>query len=116
MKNILFMFICLMGFQTVKAQEKKSGNETVIIQTSAQCGDCKERIEELLNYTKGVTFAELDLITKKVTVKFKPSKVTLSEIKQKISDLGYDADDIKANAEGIKKLPACCKPDGMKEK
>jgi copper chaperone CopZ len=110
------MFICLMGFQTVKAQEKKSGNETVIIQTSAQCGDCKERIEELLNYTKWVTFAELDLITKKVTVKFKPSKVTLSEIKQKISDLGYDADDIKANAEGIKKLPACCQPDGMKEK
>ena len=116
MKNLLFLFICLIGFQTVNAQEKKKGNETVIIQTSAQCGDCKERIEELLNYSKGVTFAELDLVTKKVTVKFNPSKISLSEIKKKISDLGYDADEVKANAEGIKKLPACCQPDGMKEK
>ena len=116
MKNIIFLFICLMGFQTAKAQDKKASSETAIIQTSAQCGDCKERIEELLNYTKGVTFAELDLVTKKVTVKFKSSKISLTEIKKKISDLGYDADEIKANAEGIKKLPACCQPDGMKEK
>ena len=114
MKNIIFLFICLMGFQTVKAQEKKSGNETVIIQTSAQCGDCKERIEELLNYIKGVTFAELDLVTKKVTVKFKSSKISLSEIKNKISDLGYDADEVKANPSGKAKLPECCQSGNMK--
>ena len=51
MKNIIFLFICLMGFQTAKAQDKKASSETAIIQTSAQCGDCKDRIEELLNYT-----------------------------------------------------------------
>jgi cytidine deaminase len=81
------MFICLMGFQTVKAQEKKSGNETVIIQTSAQCGDCKERIEELLNYTKGVTFAELDLVTKKVLIELLPK-----ELQQEFRDL-YEKED-----------------------
>ena len=116
MKNIIFLFICLIGFQTAKAQDKKASSETAIIQTSAQCGDCKERIEELLNYTKGVTFAELDLVTKKVTVKFKSSKISLTEIKKKISDLGYDADEVKANQDGISKLPDCCKPKGMLEK
>jgi mercuric ion binding protein len=114
MKNIIFLFICLMGFQTAKAQDKKASSETVIIQTSAQCGDCKERIEELLNYTKGVTFAELDLVTKKVTVKFKSSKISLSEIKNKISDLGYDADEVKANPSGKAKLPECCQSGNMK--
>jgi len=49
------------------SQEKKSKFQTVIIQTSAECGDCKERIENGLNYTKGISFAELDLETKKVT-------------------------------------------------
>jgi len=36
------------------------GQKTITsqIQTSAQCGDCKERIEGKLNYTKGIKFAE----------------------------------------------------------
>ena len=114
MKNILFLFICLMGFQTVKAQDKAASSETIVIQTSAICGDCKERIEGLLNYTKGITFAELDLTTKKVTVKFKPSKINLTEIKKKISDLGYDADEVKANPSGKAKLPQCCQLGNMK--
>jgi mercuric ion binding protein len=114
MKNIIFLFICLIGFQTAKAQDKKASSETAIIQTSAQCGDCKDRIEELLNYTKGVTFAELDLVTKKVTVKFKLSKINLIEIKKKISDLGYDADEVKANPSAKAKLPECCQSGNMK--
>jgi mercuric ion binding protein len=114
MKNIVFLFICLMGFQTVKAQEKAPSSETVIIQTSAICGDCKERIEGLLNYTKGITFAELDLVTKKVTVKFKTSKINLIDIKKKISDLGYDADEVKANPSFKSKLPECCQSGNMK--
>ncbi len=73
MKQLLFTLICLMGIQTMFAQDKKqeakAPTEKVVIQTSAICDDCKERIENLLNYTKGVTFAELDLVSKKVTVK-----------------------------------------------
>lgn len=114
MKKILFLFICLIGFQTVNAQEKKASSETVVIQTSAICGDCKERIEGLLNYTKGVTFAELDLVTKKVTIKFKPTKISLDEIKKKISEIGYDADEVKANPIGKSKLPQCCQSGDMK--
>ncbi len=114
MKKGLLLLFALMLLQTVNAQEKKSKLETVIIQTSAECGDCKERIEEMLNYTKGVKYSELDLETKKVTVKFSPKKISLSQIKVKLSELGYNADEVKSNPESVKKLPLCCQPGGMK--
>lgn len=87
--------------------------ETATILTSAECGDCKERIEEVLNYTNGIQFAELDVPSKVVTVKFKTKKISLEEIRTIISEIGYDADDVKANAEKQKALPMCCQPGGM---
>lgn len=66
----------------------------------------------MLNYTKGVKFGELDVPSRKVTVKFSPSVITLDEIKKKISELGYDADDVKANHDAYEKLPSCCKIGG----
>jgi periplasmic mercuric ion binding protein len=114
MKKGLLLIVTVMLMQMVNAQEKKSSLEIVIIQTSAECGDCKERIEETLNYTKGVKFSELDLETMKLTVKYSPKKISLQQIKEKIVSVGYDADELKADAEALEKLPACCKPGGMK--
>jgi mercuric ion binding protein len=87
--------------------------EMVILKTSAQCGDCEKRIEDALNYTKGVKFAELNLIENTVTVKYKTSKISLDEIKAILNNTGYDADEMKASEDCVKKLPACCQPGGM---
>ena len=114
MKNLL-MVIFLFVFSGLNAQEEKGGLETVVIQTSAECGDCKDRLEDLLNYTKGVKFAELNLEDKKITVKYNPKKITVDQIKQKINGVGYDADENKADPEMVKKLPACCQPGGMEK-
>lgn len=114
MKNILFTLVAVMFTQIATAQEKKAKFETVVIQTSAECGDCEERIEGLLNYTKGVNYSELDVESKKLTVKFQPANITLETIKQKLVELGYDADEMKANPEEQKKLPSCCQPGGLK--
>ena len=108
------MFAVLV-MQNANAQVKKAKYETAVIQTSAECGDCKGRIEDGLNYTKGVKFAELDLETKKVTVKFSPKKISLLQVKEKINAIGYDADELKAKSEIVKKLPLCCQPGGMKK-
>lgn len=114
MKNLfflsLFIFIGTTGFSQ-KAEKFK----TIIIQTSAECVDCKERIEGRLNYTSGIKFSELDLESKKLTVKFTVAKISESEIMQIINELGYDADDLKAKVEAVKKLPLCCQPGGMKQ-
>lgn len=114
MKNVLLVVFAVLFVQVATAQEKKAKFETVVIQTSAECGDCQERITSMLNYTKGVKFSELDIESKKLTVKFQPSKISLETIKQKLVELGYDADEMKANPEAQKKLPSCCQPGGMK--
>ena len=112
MKALILIFaMTLVG--TVNAQET---TKTVKIQTSAECGSCKKRIEEALNYTKGVKYAELDLTDKVVTVKYNTKKTSLKAIKTKISETGYAADEVKAIPAAVEKLPACCKPGGMKKK
>jgi mercuric ion binding protein len=86
--------------------------QTVKILTSSVCGQCKDRIEDQLNYTKGVVFAELNVDTKFVTVKFKTNKISLEDVKKVITDLGYDADDSKRNPEAFQELPLCCQSEG----
>lgn len=114
MKNLILILVAMMSVFNLSAQENKSKkSEKVVIKTSAECGDCKERIEEKLNYTKGIVFSELDYESKELTVKFKPTLISLDEIKKIVSDLGYDADEVKADPVEQKKLPACCLPGGM---
>jgi copper chaperone CopZ len=108
------LFFMLLMHSGVQAQEKEQKFQTVVIMTSSECGDCKERIEGALNYTKGVVFAELDVATKQVTVKFATKKITLQQVKEAIAAIGYDADDVKAVPTAQKKLPTCCQPSGMK--
>lgn len=113
MKSLIIIISVMFASFSLNAQtesDAKSGK--VYIQTSAQCGDCKTRIEDKLNYTPGVKFAELDLKTKKVLVKFNPKKITLAEIKKVISDTGYAAGETKANNESLNALPKCCQPGG----
>lgn len=114
MKKVFLVLLALVSMNSVFSQEKKQKYETVAIQTSAECGDCKKRIEEGLNYTKGISFAELDLDSKKVTVKFNTTKINLNEVRKKINSIGYDADEMKADPDAQKRLPACCQPGGMR--
>jgi copper chaperone CopZ len=103
----------MLGFITFS--QEKSKYQVVVIQTSAECGQCKERIENQLNYTKGIKYAELNLEDLKLTVKYNSSKITLEEIKTQIIKLGYDADDVKAEKEAYQKLPKCCQINGMSQ-
>ena len=104
MLGVLLIFISLNGF----SQTKKEAT----IHSSVVCDDCKDRIESVLNYTKGVKFADVDVETKKVVVKYNSKKISLEEIKIIVS-IGYDADEMTAEETAVEKLPACCKPGGM---
>lgn len=115
----LLMLVFLLAGVSAKAQEtdkKQPKVTTVVIQTSAECGECKERLEGHLNYTKGVVFSELDLETMKLTVKYKTSVLTADAIKKEVSGLGYDADEVKADPKAYEALPSCCKAGGMEHK
>lgn len=112
MKNIIamaFVMFTLTSFAQKKVQE-------VVIQTSAECGSCKDRIESKLNYVKGIKFAELDVPSKELTVKFKTKNISLKEIKEMVVGLGYQADEMVANDAAYEALPTCCKVGGMEHK
>ncbi len=111
MKSVFIMCV-LMFTLNVFGQQKKPKIDTVYIKTSALCGDCKERIESALNFQKGVKYAELNLETKIAMCVYKPSKVGLNDLRQALTKVGYDADDMKANPEAVKSLPKCCQPGG----
>ena len=107
---MLFLFLYLLIGYT-NAQEKKV--MTAIINTSAECNSCKVRLEEKLNHISGIRFVELNLENKDIIVSYNSKKISLNKIRDIISQVGYNADDILANPNSVKKLPDCCKPGGM---
>ena len=111
---MMIVAIVMIGYN-VYAQVKKADKYTTIkIKTSAMCDMCKETIEKVLAFEKGVKSSELDVDTKVCTVKYDASKTTPEKIKLAISKAGYDADEVKADPKAYNKLSPCCKKDGKK--
>jgi copper chaperone CopZ len=116
MKNIIIYSLILVfnSAFTVKsfAQEVKSFE----VQTSAQCEMCKDRLEKNLAFERGINSVELDMETKKLNIRYTIDKTNEVKIKNIISSLGYDADDVKADTNAYNKLPMCCKkPEDRKK-
>jgi cation transport ATPase len=107
MKKLLFFF-----FITLSSSLFAQKSTLVAIQTSAQCNDCKDRIEMALNQTKGVVYDELNIETKVVEVKYKVSKTDPAKLQKAVTSIGYDADGFKADQVAQKALPLCCQPHG----
>jgi copper chaperone CopZ len=110
MKTILCCLIALLTLSTYAQSTPK--RDTLVIHTSAQCGDCKTRIEEALNASKGVVFSELDMESKDVTIVYKHSKTNRDALSIALTEAGYDADLRKANPKAVLELPKCCQPKG----
>lgn len=113
-KTTLLMSILLIS-TSLFAQKKPSKWAIVEIQTKVSCSDgCNEfkpRIEETLNYTKGVKFAELSKETRIVKVKYNTTVLTPEKIKQIVADTGYEVEGLPINQAAREKLPACCRPE-----
>jgi copper chaperone CopZ len=110
----LLMASMLLPF-TGNAQEDGKSDKSVKeieIQTSAQCEECKERIEKNIAYEKGVKYVDLDLETKILTVKYRADKTDDTKLRKAVAKIGYDADDVPADPEAYAKLPACCQKGG----
>ncbi len=111
-KHILIALFVLVSTQ---AFSQKTELKEIVFKTSAQCDECKERIEKALSFEKGIKKAEVNLQNFAVTVTYNPEKTTPQKIKEAISKSGYDADDVKADGKSYEALPGCCKKDGHKK-
>ena len=112
-KNVLLVVLVLIGINlsAQKQRDKPLKRSSVTIQTSGLCEMCKEHIETALAYEKGVKSSNFDEKTGKVVVYYNPDKVSTDKLKQTISSIGYDADDIKADKKAFDKLDECCKKE-----
>lgn len=109
----VFAFLTLFVFTNYAVAQKTA---EIKIKTSAQCGMCKDRIEKAMSYESGIISTNLDLVTKDVTVVYKPNKTNPDKVRIALSKIGYQADDFKADPIAYENLPACCKvPDEGKK-
>jgi len=110
-KSIITSIIAVFLITFVSAQDPDPKVKEIKIQTSAVCGMCEDRLESNLVFEKGVKSVELDDKTKVLTITYKTSKTDPDKLREAVSKLGYDADDVEADPKAYAKLPACCKKD-----
>ena len=115
MKNSIFLILfAVFTLSTSSAQSIKK-NQKAVIQTVLNCDHCKEcetcglKFQTNILKIKGVKTYELDEKKMTITVYFNPQKTDLNNIKTAISKMGYDADEIKADALAYEQLDGCCK-------
>lgn len=107
-KYVLLSVLAFTLAATTKGQQKKP--ITVKIQTpGVQCDECKRRIEEYIKYEDGVTKVVVYPKSHYTQVTYLTDRTNIENIKTAIANIGYDADDVKANEEAYKKLPKTCK-------
>ena len=104
--RLLPFLIVLFAFVAVAAPPKM-----VTIQTNAVCEMCKDNIETSLLQLDGVEKVELDLVTKKVKIKYDADLLDEATLRQAIANTGYSADEVPARPKARASLAACCRPD-----
>jgi len=109
MNKFILVFLALIFSTSFSFAQSVKKTDEIKILTSAQCGQCKTRIETALAYEKGIVKSNLDVNSKVVTVEYKIGKTTPEKIRKAISAVGYDADEVLADEQAYKKLPPCCK-------
>jgi len=114
MKNLKIILVLLLAFSaSIGSAQKKT--EKAVIQTALYCDHCKacetcgQLFQKNMLKIKGVKMYELDETAMTITVFYDPKKTNLEAIRTGISKLGFDADNLKADAVAYEKLDGCCK-------
>ncbi len=79
------------------------------ILVKGECEMCKDKIEKALD-VPGISFAEWDVESKMLTVRYNDKKISEDQIHETISELGYATDKLAANVASQKSLDKCCQP------
>jgi mercuric ion binding protein len=97
----------LLGAEAFSQQKKPV---TVKINTPGiQCEDCKLRVEDYLKFEDGIGKVTVYPKGHYVMITYFTDRTNIENIKTSIANVGYDADDVKANEDSYKDLPTKCK-------
>lgn len=110
--GLVFLSLSMFAQSSVTKKDKQKA----AIKTSAICHMCKKKIEERVKTLPGIEKAVLSLGNSTLKVTYHPATVSLETIKQTITALGYDADDLGADPSAYEQLPTCCKKNKSSKK
>ena len=111
-KSICISLFVLMSILFV---DKISAQKTVTIEIKtkiycdhcSQCETCGLKFDKELFKLKG--FKNFTIAGNIITVSYNPKKISIDKIREVISNLGFDADDVKATEAGLNGLDGCCR-------
>lgn len=89
------------GYEAIQESSKKLLNIE-----GMTCTACAKRIEKVTSKLEGVLEANVNYATEKLTIRFEPSKVRLSDIKQVIEKAGYKAVEVETTLDTDKERKA----------
>lgn len=97
----------------VKSEEKiKTLDEDALVTEEiyvfGNCGMCKARIHKAGNSLEAVASVDWDIDTKMLKVTYDSSKTTVSEIEEKMAEVGHDTHNEKTASDVYEALPGCC--------
>lgn len=81
------------GFEAV---EKTEGTELTLPVSGMACSACSSRLERVLNAKDGIIQAQVSLASETATLNFNPAKISLRDIRQIISDAGFESGQIQS--------------------
>lgn len=105
MLKLLSLLVALFFSAAAVAQTK-----TDSIAVSGECKSCKKKIETAAK-AAGATYANWNVDSKMLVVKYNSESSNAAKIQQRIADAGYDTPTAKASDAAYDGLDDCCKYD-----
>jgi len=109
MKIITLSLFMLTTFSFPGLAQQKSVQKAVIQTPGVLCEACKTKIENRLAHEDGISSVKADYRKHTVTVVWITDRTNIENIKTELANLGFDADDITAEEDAVKRLPPCCR-------
>lgn len=114
MKKFFILFLAAVTGLQLSAQQLKTSSpgrkaSTVTIQTNGRCERCGKVLEACFKNDISVMSCHYDVKTAKLTLSYDPKATSPDLLRKKISSIGYDADNVKADPKARAKLPECCR-------
>jgi len=109
-RNLLIVAMLVFATSMFARAEK-----TETFKVYGNCGMCEKRIEKAAMSVDGVSEADWDSETKKMTVVFDEAKTKLEDIEKAIAKVGHDTDGAKADDKVYDSLHGCCQYERAKK-
>lgn len=108
MKTLLLGSFFTLITSTAAFAQQKAIQKATIQTPNLQDEACKTRIENRMAHEDGISYINADYRHHTVTVKWLTDRTNIENIKTELANMGYDADDIKADPDAYKRLPITC--------